>query len=137
MKHRALAGYAEGTEMVLEAILEAYKSEAYGRIEDRVLADIQTARHNAEKTQGQVHIDQAIAFMQKLDSERTIGRGKADAAMDKIRAVMRTVRVNLAISMKLDEAIERYENAGVDMSAAKAAVSEIMGLIQQRVQPLK
>ena len=128
-KRKAYQMYAEGQEQILDAILAAYKAEARARISLGMQKDIETARHNAEKTDGKVSIDQALTFAQKLMDERDAAMFKVDASVSQLREIMARNKVNLAIAMKLDEAIEAYETAGYDMSAAKNAVGEIMDLI--------
>jgi hypothetical protein len=40
-------------------------------------------------------------------------------------------KINLAVATKLNAAIEQYENAGIDMSAAQKGIDEIFELLQR------
>lgn len=130
-KRKSIQAYAESNDEVLNGILEAYRAEAYEHLETKIQADIATAARNAEAAQGQVKLEWAMAFMAKIEGVRADGRKRIDASIETIRKGMAQARVNLAIGLKVDEALSEYENAGVDMSAARKAIDEIMALVGQ------
>lgn len=128
-KNKAIHAYVEGNEQVIDAILDAYRQEAWARIDLGMQKDIETAKANAQATGGKVDINQALAFASKLMQERDDAKLKTEQIIGRMRDIMAANRVNLAISMKLDDAISAYESAGFDMSAAKNAADEIMALV--------
>ena len=130
-KRKSIQAYAESNDEILDAILAAYRAEAYEHLETKIRGDIATATRNAAASNGQVKIEDAIKFMQQVEGDRSTGRARIDAAVAQIRVAMAQARVNLAIGLKVDEALSEYENAGVDMSAARKAVDEIMALVGQ------
>lgn len=130
-KRKSIQAYAESNDEILEAILSAYRAEAYEHLETKIRGDIATATRNAAASNGQVKIEDAIRFMQQVEGDRSTGRAKIDAAVAQIKVAMASARVNLAIGLKVDEALTEYENAGIDMSAARTAIDEIMALVGQ------
>lgn len=131
LKRNAIQAYAQANDQIVEGILGAYRAQAYDALEQRIKRDIDKAVVAAGKTGGQVDITQALGFMDSLQSDREAGRTKIDASIQQIRQAMDKGRVNLAIAMKIDEALEQYESAGVDMSAARKAVDDVLQLVGQ------
>lgn len=136
-KRKAMLAYSDGNDLVVDAILDAYRQEAWARIDLGMQKDIETAKANAAGAGGKVDIGQALAFAQKLMQERDDAKLKVEQTIGKIREVMAANKVNLAITMKLDDAISAYESAGFDMSAARQAADDIMALVTQTMKGKK
>jgi len=95
---------------------------------------------------GKVNADQAIAGMQKLvefrDSERAKHRAAVDAAIERVRELVSQTDDQLAIALELDELVDKFDNAGIDMSGVRSAVSQILDVWKKQstkaeVVPLK
>lgn len=134
LKREALQSYAANNEKIVEAILQSSATEAYAHIDARFEADLAEARRRAEALGGKVDVNLAIEGMKKLVAERDAARKRVDEEVEKIRGIVAQAQVDLAITMKLDEVLERYENAGIDVSIARGAAEQILGLVKARKQ---
>ena len=138
LRKAAYTATSEGKSEIIEQILVFYREAEFKRIDveiDRALQDdFAQVRKNAQATGGSVPVDQAIEGARKLISTREIERAGLRAAVDKaitdMRAIVAKAETNMLIANKLNDVVEEYEKAGVDISAAKTAVQEIITLMK-------
>jgi hypothetical protein len=131
MKREAITNYAANVDQVLDVLLEGYRKEAYARIDTLVQIDMKQAEANAKASGGQVDLAQALEFFNKIDRQREEKRAEVDESIKQIRKVMATASVDLALNLKLDEVVQRYAQAGVDLTSAQAAIDQIMAIIKR------
>lgn len=131
LKRKAITNYAANIDRVLDVLLESYRKEAYSHVDTKVRIDMKTAETNAQATGGKVDLGQALLFFEKLNQQREQKRAEVDQAISAIRRVMAGAQVDLALHLNLDEVVQRYSDAGVDLSAAQSAIDQILELIRQ------
>lgn len=135
----------EGKTEIINAILEVYRKTEYARIDREIElaleADFAEVRKNAAATGGVVPVELAIAGTKKLnatrDAEREKFRALVDEAILQIKAEIDRADSNVLIANKLNDAIDEYERAGIDTTAAKKAVDEILSIVTKDKQKPK
>jgi len=148
-KKKAFIAASEGKSKIIAAVLEGLKKAEYDRIDMKIEVEMQKqlalVRQNVG-ADGKVNADQAIAGMQKLvefrDSERAKHRAAVDAAIERVRELVSQTDDQLAIALELDELVDKFDNAGIDMSGVRSAVSQILDVWKKQstkaeVVPLK
>jgi len=82
--------------------------------------------------------EQAASVIEKVENKKTAILLQRDIMMRQVDTVARALytarernKINLAIATKLNEAIEDYEGAGVDMTAAQKSIEAIILLLQK------
>lgn len=136
LRKKAYVAVSENKSKIIDAVIAVYREAEYRRIDLEINAaleaDFAEVRKKAALNGGNVPIDQAIDGAKKListrEKEREGARAKVDAAILQLQAIVARADTDLLIANKLNDAIESYESAGVDVSAAKRAVEEIMDL---------
>lgn len=131
LKRTAITNYAANVDRILNTLLDGYRSEAYARIDTLAKIDMETGRQAAAASGGKVDFAQATAFMDRLQETKESKRREVDASISKIREIMAGASVDLALNLKLDEVVQRYADAGIDLSAAQTAIDQILAIIQQ------
>lgn len=137
LRKQAFTQVSENKTKIIDAIIEAYREAEYRRIDLEIDAliteDENKVRELAKANGGMVKIEDAISGARKLlalrEKERAAARATVDAGIKELQSIVRQADVDLLIANKLNDAIESYENSGVDVSAAKKAVDEIMDLV--------
>lgn len=136
LRKRAYVNVSESKDQIIATIAAGYRDAEYARIDleiERALeADYAQVRKNANAFGGSIPVEQAIEGTKKLiavrEKERTEARAKVDAALVEMQAIITRANTDLLIANKLNDALEEYDRAGIDVSAATKAVEEIMAL---------
>lgn len=131
-KDTAVRTYQRNNDLILEALIKAYRAAEVRTIEANYARDIDAMRFRAQATQGMVKLEDAIEAYRHFETARQAAIDRVDAEIASFREIVARAQVDMAVALKLDEVLHQYESAGVDMSAAKNAISQIMDLLQQR-----
>lgn len=110
--------YAGAMNEVIGTVIAAYRKAEMDKIEMAVAADVKA---NAGKFDAE-----GIALLIKKRDEKIAA---IDDICRQLRAEIGKAETNLLIEAKLADAMEKYEEAGIDMSSAKSAIDEILKLV--------
>lgn len=136
LRKRAYVNVSESKDKIIATIAEGYRQAEYDKIDLQIAAaleaDFAQVRKNANAFGGSIPVEQAIEGTKKLiatrEKERTEARAKVDASLAQLQEIIVRANTDLLIANKLNDALEEYDRAGIDVSAATKAVEEIMAL---------
>ena len=139
LRKKAYNAANDGKNKIIETILEVYKTAEYARIDGEINAALEKnkseVRGKAALFGNVVPVEQAIEGMEKIlttrEAERVRLRGLVDSKIAECRKIVVEADKNFLIANKLADALDGYENAGVDVSAAGKAVEEILALMKK------
>lgn len=143
LRKQAYLAANESKNAIIATIVEVYREAEYRRIDleiDRAIEeDFAKVRANATAFNNQVPVETAIAGTKRLiatrEAERTAARKLVDERLKDIDAIVAQADTNILIANRLHDAVEEYENVGIDVSAAGKAVEEILALVGKQSKP--
>lgn len=141
--------YVANDEVEDAFLIEKYKESEKKRVnmayklkmEELKAATHQDLRRQAAKSpDGKLTMSPQQAFWAMQDVEdkkeaillkRDMMLGQVDIAVSALYAARKRNKLNLAVATKLNDVIEEYENAGVDMTAAQKGIDSIFKVLEK------
>lgn len=143
LRKKAYLAANESKNEIVKTVVEVYRQAEYKRIDLEINAaleeDFAKVKANASATGGNIPADVAIAGTKRLidfrDKERAAARKSVDDKLLQIDDIIARADSNILIANKLNDAVEEYESAGVDVTAAGKAIEEILSLVEKQNKP--
>lgn len=143
LRKKAYLAANESKNDIIKTVVEVYREAEYKRIDLEINAaleeDFAKVKANAAATGGAINADVAIAGTKRLidfrDKERNAARKSVDDKLKQIDDIIARADTNILIANKLNDAVEEYESAGVDVTAAGKAIEEILSLVEKQNKP--
>lgn len=140
LRKKAYVAVSENKSKILAVVIEAYRAAEYrsadALIDAAIERDFEQVRKNAAANGGNVPVEMAIDGARKLlsvrEKERADARERVDAVCAQLKAAVEDAETEMLIANKLNDALEEYESSGVDLSAARGAIDEILELVKKR-----
>ena len=130
LRDNAVQMYSANMDAIFAAVTKAYKLQGYAAVDQLYAADLRKIATNADGM-GKVDAQTAVQFLLEAEQIRNANKAKIDGEVDKIAAAYKEACLDLAISTQLSSLLRQYAAAGVDMSAAEKAISEIIVLLKR------
>ncbi len=120
---------------IIETLITAYRDAQYAAIDAAAEQDKAAAlkKAEAEAAAGRpVTPAQVLEFADKLQASKKAKYDEVNGRITELRAAIDKGQSDLLVAAKLEEALDRFDAAGVDMSAATNAVDKILAIVGKK-----
>lgn len=131
VRDKALVQFSANTDIVVEGILQGYRAASLQQVEDFYAQNLKKVAGNADAT-GKVDAAKAVQFLLEADQQRQSQKAAIEEQISKALAAYRESKRDLVIAQKLNQVLREYENAGVDVTAAQSAATQIIELLKPK-----
>lgn len=144
---RAIQTFVDNTDQQQAFLLEKLRESEYGRVDTayknklaEIDASIESAMKRLAGADGNITLTpgQVKSINEQLNAKRLLALQSREALRRDVDDVIATLydamdknKLNLAVALKINAAIKRYDDAGIDMSAAQEGIDAIFALLKK------
>ncbi len=125
LKNKAVLAYAEQNKQIHLATQGAIRAESVAHIETKYAWDLEKIAEHADGD-GKIDVREVTAFIEKINGQRNARIAVIDDQQAKLREAVEISQENLAAYLKLEDLINQYDDAGVDLQAITGQVKGVL-----------